>query len=132
MQKNISLKAYWNNLGKPIASGFPKYPITPLYFCALLLLASPLNPNQSLDFKSRLCYFEQVATACVEGIADYAETQIKARCRKKRSQELKRSNNVIIIFLFRYNDQFGFKAFTISAIAHVPLLWWQSLSLSQL
>ena len=84
MQKNISLKAYWNNLGKPIASGFPKYPITPLYFCALLLLASPLNPNQSLDFKSRLCYFEQVATACVEGIADYAETQIKARCRKKR------------------------------------------------
>lgn len=132
MQKNISLKAYWNNLGKPIASGFPKYPITPLYFCALLLLVSPLNPNQSLDFKSRLCYFEQVATACVEGIADYAETQIKARCRKKRSQELKRSNNVIIIFLFRYNDQFGFKAFTISAIAHVPLLWWQSLSLSQL
>ncbi len=132
MQKNISLKAYWNNLGKPIASGFPKYPITPLYFCALLLLASPLNPNQSLDFKSRLCYFEQVATACVEGIADYAETQIKARCRKKRSQELKRSNNVIIIFLFRYNDQLGFKAFTISAIAHVPLLWWQSLSLSQL
>lgn len=132
MQKNISLKAYWNNLGKPIASGFPKYPITPLYFCALLLLVSPLNPNQSLDFKSRLCYFEQVATACVEGIADYAETQIKARCRKKRSQELKRSNNVIIIFLFQYNDQFGFKAFTISAIAHVPLLWWQSLSLSQL
>lgn len=132
MQKNISLKAYWNNLGKPIASGFPKYPITPLYFCALLLLVSPLNPNQSLDFKSRLCYFEQVATACVEGIADYAETQIKARCRKKRSQELKRSNNVIIIFLFRYNDQLGFKAFTISAIAHVPLLWWQSLSLSQL
>ena len=132
MQKNISLKAYWNNLGKPIASGFPKYPITPLYFCALLLLASPLNPNQSLDFKSRLCYFEQVATACVEGIADYAETQIKARCRKKRSQELKRSNNVIIIFRFRYNDQLGFKAFTISAIAHVPLLWWQSLSLSQL
>ena len=132
MQKNISLKAYWNNLGKPIASGFPKYPITPLYFCALLLLASPLNPNQSLDFKSRLCYFEQVATACVEGIADYAETQIKARCRKKRSQELKRSNNVIIIFLFRYNDQLGFKAFTISAIAYVPLLWWQSLSLSQL
>ena len=132
MQKNISLKAYWNNLGKPIASGFPKYPITPLYFCALLLLVSPLNPNQSLDFKSRLCYFEQVATASVEGIADYAETQIKARCRKKRSQELKRSNNVIIIFLFRYNDQLGFKAFTISAIAHVPLLWWQSLSLPQL
>ena len=86
---------------------FISFPLTyPLFLISLHCFQS----IPSIGFSLTPCLPRADCNEHSLGMAGYVETQMEAWCRKKRWQELKRSNNVRIIFLFRSNDRFGFKS----------------------